>query len=182
MTRKQRHQGASNETHNLATPRGRAAFEALLADDDDGADAPAATQQRRRPPPPGPKKRDKETFFKLKDDGTGPSSSTRAGTSSTVPTASALQLLAAMFAGACDDAVIADVLAATGGDYEATVDALLAMTGGAGASSINGESTQHEHDSACLVFHAGCSCNPAPSSFPLSSMLTACASLMLVVH
>jgi hypothetical protein len=133
MTRKQRQAGSGQSvTYDLNNPRNRAAFEALIDDDDDERD-----EDPQQLPPRGKRgeqqrKREKEKFFQLKDSQlAGKQQHKQQAASSPADQQLVLRQLMDMFQGSAEPAVIRDVLAACGGNFEAAVDALLSMLGAA---------------------------------------------------
>jgi hypothetical protein len=170
MTRKQRQAGSGQSvTYDLNNPRNRAAFEALLDDDDESGENP------QQLPPRGKRgeqqrKREKEKFFKLKDSQLAGKQQQKQQAASPANQQQALGQLLDMFQGSAEPAVIRDVLAACGGNFETAVDAMLGMLGTAsapaGASAMSGELLGWQHGLA-VCFPFGLSLYCCEAAFPL---------------
>lgn len=132
MTRGQRR----SESYNLSNTRDMAALEALLDEEDLNEASPPSNRGRGARPQPsssGKKKREKEKFFQLREDAAAQAAraaEARSGGSD----AGDIARLREMLGGNCDGELVAEVYAACGGSFEAALDALLAMSSGAGES------------------------------------------------
>jgi hypothetical protein len=159
MTRKQRQTGSGQSvTYDLNNPRNRAAFEALIEDDDEYGEDPQQLAPRGKRGEQQ-RKREKEKLFQLKDAQlAGKQQHKQQAASSPAEQQQVLRQLMDMFQGSAEPAVIRDVLAACGGNFEAAVDALLSMLGAAappaGPQATLGKPMHvlnHIHHLHCLV-------------------------------